>query len=30
VHFFHDIAEELILIVFWAPPEGSGAPDRPA
>jgi mannose-6-phosphate isomerase-like protein (cupin superfamily) len=30
VHFFHDIAEELILVVFWAPPEGSGAPDRPA
>jgi mannose-6-phosphate isomerase-like protein (cupin superfamily) len=29
-HFFHDIAEELILVVFWAPPEGSGAPDRPA
>lgn len=30
VHFFHDVAEELILVVFWAPPEGSGAPDRPA
>jgi mannose-6-phosphate isomerase-like protein (cupin superfamily) len=30
VHFFHDIAEELILVVFWAPPEGSGTPDRPA
>jgi len=30
VHFFHDIEEELILVVFWAPPEGSGAPDRPA
>lgn len=30
VHFFHDIAEELILVVFWAPPEGSGPPDRPA
>jgi mannose-6-phosphate isomerase-like protein (cupin superfamily) len=30
VHFFHDITEELILVVFWAPPEGSGAPDRPA
>ena len=29
-HFFHDIAEELILLVFWAPPEGSGAADRPA
>ena len=23
VHFFHDISEELILVVFWAPPEGS-------
>ena len=22
-HRFHDIAEELVLIVFWAPPEGS-------
>jgi mannose-6-phosphate isomerase-like protein (cupin superfamily) len=22
-HFFHDISEELILVVFWAPPEGS-------
>jgi mannose-6-phosphate isomerase-like protein (cupin superfamily) len=30
VHFFHDITAELILVVFWAPPEGSGAPDRPA
>jgi mannose-6-phosphate isomerase-like protein (cupin superfamily) len=30
VHFFHDITEELILVVFWAPPEGSGATDRPA
>lgn len=30
VHFFHDITEELILVVFWAPPEGSGASDRPA
>jgi mannose-6-phosphate isomerase-like protein (cupin superfamily) len=30
VHFFHDIAEELILVVFWAPPEGSGEADRPA
>ena len=28
VHFFHDIAEELILVVFWAPPEGSGGPER--
>jgi mannose-6-phosphate isomerase-like protein (cupin superfamily) len=23
VHFFHDIREELVLVVFWAPPEGS-------
>jgi len=23
VHFFHDITEELILVVFWAPPEKS-------
>jgi len=30
VHFFHDIAEELILVVFWAPPEGSGEADSPA
>jgi len=30
VHFFHDIAEELILVVFWAPPEGSVETDRPA
>lgn len=30
VHFFHDISEELILVVFWAPPEGSVQPDRPA
>ena len=22
-HRFHDIAEELVLLVFWAPPEGS-------
>jgi mannose-6-phosphate isomerase-like protein (cupin superfamily) len=22
-HHFHDIAEELILVVFWAPPEKS-------
>ena len=28
LHFFYDIEEELILVVFWAPPEGSGAPDR--
>jgi mannose-6-phosphate isomerase-like protein (cupin superfamily) len=29
-HFFHDISEELILVVFWAPPEGSIQSDRPA
>ncbi len=23
VHYFHDISEELILMVFWAPPEKS-------
>ena len=22
-HYFHDIEEEMILVVFWAPPEGS-------
>ena len=22
-HRFHDIEEELVLLVFWAPPEGS-------
>lgn len=27
-HRFHDIEEELILIVFWAPPEGTGAATR--
>ncbi len=27
VHRFHDIVEELVLIVFWAPPEGSVAPE---
>jgi mannose-6-phosphate isomerase-like protein (cupin superfamily) len=26
VHFFHDITEELVLIVFWAPPERSVQP----
>jgi mannose-6-phosphate isomerase-like protein (cupin superfamily) len=25
VHRFHDISEELVLVVFWAPPEGSVA-----
>ncbi|MDQ6876886.1 MAG: cupin domain-containing protein [Candidatus Dormibacteraeota bacterium] len=30
VHFFHDISEELVLVVFWAPPEGSVQADRPA
>ena len=24
-HRFHDIVEELVLVVFWAPPEGSVA-----
>ena len=23
VHYFHDIKEELVLVVFWAPPEKS-------
>lgn len=26
VHFFHDISEELVLVVFWAPPEKSVIP----
>ena len=26
VHFFHDIKEELVLVVFWAPPEKSVQP----
>jgi mannose-6-phosphate isomerase-like protein (cupin superfamily) len=26
VHFFHDIIEELVLVVFWAPPEHSVQP----
>jgi mannose-6-phosphate isomerase-like protein (cupin superfamily) len=26
VHRFHDIVEELVLLVFWAPPEGSVTP----
>lgn len=30
VHFFHHVSEELILVVFWAPPEGSVQADRPA
>jgi mannose-6-phosphate isomerase-like protein (cupin superfamily) len=29
VHFFHDIEEELVLVVFWAPPERSLQPKRP-
>ena len=29
-HFFHEISEELVLVVFWAPPEGSVQTDRPA
>jgi mannose-6-phosphate isomerase-like protein (cupin superfamily) len=24
-HRFHDIKEELVLVVFWAPPEHSAA-----
>ncbi|MEA2654784.1 MAG: hypothetical protein QOI23_149 [Chloroflexota bacterium] len=30
VHFFHDIEEELVLVVFWAPPQGSVGADGPA
>jgi mannose-6-phosphate isomerase-like protein (cupin superfamily) len=30
VHFFHDIEEELVLVVFWAPPEKSVRPQKPA
>ena len=30
VHQFHDIEEELVLVVFWAPPEGSIQPVHPA
>lgn len=30
IHFFHEISEELILVVFWAPPEGSGGAQGPA
>ena len=30
VHYFHDVTEELVLVVFWAPPEGSVQADRPA
>jgi mannose-6-phosphate isomerase-like protein (cupin superfamily) len=30
VHDFHDITEDLVLVVFWAPPEHSVKPDRPA
>jgi mannose-6-phosphate isomerase-like protein (cupin superfamily) len=30
VHFFHDVSEELVLVVFWAPPEDSVQPERPA
>jgi mannose-6-phosphate isomerase-like protein (cupin superfamily) len=29
-HYFHDIEEELVLVVFWAPPEGSVDVDGPA
>ena len=27
VHRFHDIVEDVVLVVFWAPPEGSVAPE---
>ena len=27
LHFFHDIEEELVLVVFWAPPEKSLQPE---
>ncbi len=27
-HFFHDISEELVLVVFWAPPERSVQPKK--
>lgn len=29
-HRFHDITEELVLVVFWAPPEHSVKPHSPA
>ena len=29
-HFFHDIQEELVLVVFWAPPEDSVEVESPA
>jgi mannose-6-phosphate isomerase-like protein (cupin superfamily) len=28
VHRFHDVSDELVLVVFWAPPEGSVAAQR--
>jgi len=28
VHSFHEIEEELVLVVFWAPPEKSVQPTR--
>jgi mannose-6-phosphate isomerase-like protein (cupin superfamily) len=30
VHVFHEVSEELVLVVFWAPPEGTVPADRPA
>jgi mannose-6-phosphate isomerase-like protein (cupin superfamily) len=30
IHHFHEISEELTLVVFWAPPEGSVRSNRPA
>ena len=29
VHSFHEISEELVLVVFWAPPEKSVQPKGP-
>jgi mannose-6-phosphate isomerase-like protein (cupin superfamily) len=28
VHHFHDVSEDLVLVVFWAPPEGSVRRDK--
>ena len=28
-HHFHDIEEDLTIVVFWSPPRHSNAPDRP-
>lgn len=29
LHHFHDIEDELVLLVFWAPPEGTGGSQSP-